>query len=148
MGLDDADLLALGEGAVEVSSVATDPAGNTDSDGTGFTLDTIKPDAPNIDSWETDTGKLGDDGVTYDNTLTLTVFGETGGTPRLYHDGTHLEGAAEAFTPPLFDPEAPEPEKGMVVITSAGSDAGYSWTEDSGVYTITTDELSTVSQVT
>ena len=32
-----------------VNSVATDPH-NTDSDGTGFTLDTIRPDAPSIDS--------------------------------------------------------------------------------------------------
>ena len=41
VGLGADDLVALGEGAVAVSSVATDPAGNTDSDGTGFTLDTI-----------------------------------------------------------------------------------------------------------
>ena len=34
VGLDAGDLEALGEGAVVVSSVATDPAGNTDSDGT------------------------------------------------------------------------------------------------------------------
>ena len=106
--------IALGEGAVVVSSVATDPAGNTDSDGTGFTLDTIFPDAPSIDSWATDTN-ITDDGVTYDNTLTVSVTGEPGGTPRLYVSGSHIE--------------------------SDGS-AGYSWTEDApGAYTVVTDEL-------
>ena len=141
VGLGADDLVALGEGAVAVSSVATDPAGNTDSDGTGFTLDTITPDAPSIDSWATDTN-ITDDGITSDNTLTLSVTGEPGGTPRLYVDGSHLEGAAQAITPLLFDPEAPEPEKGMVAITSIGDDAGYSWTEDApGVYTVSTDEL-------
>ena len=141
VGLDAADLVALGEGAVAVSSVATDPAGNTDNDGTGFTLDTITPDAPSIASWATDTN-ITDDGITSDNILTLSVTGEPGGTPRLYVDGTHLGGAAEAITPLLFDPEAPGPEKGMVAITSQGDNAGYSWTEDApGVYTVSTDEL-------
>ena len=90
VGLDAADLVALGEGAVAVSSVATDPAGNNDSDGTGFTLDTITPDAPSIDSWATDTN-ITDDGITSDNTLTLSVTGEPGGTPRLYVDNAHIE---------------------------------------------------------
>ena len=114
VGLDSDDLIALGEGAVVVNSVATDPAGNTDSDGTGFTLDTIVPDAPSIDSWATDTN-ITDDGVTYDNTLTVSVTGEPGGTPRLYVSGSHVE--------------------------SDGS-ADYTWTEDApGAYTIITDEL-------
>ena len=39
------------------------------------------PDAPSIDSWATDTN-ITDDGVTYDNTLTVSVTGEPGGTPR------------------------------------------------------------------
>ena len=82
VGLDAADLVALGEGAVAVSSVATDPAGNTDSDGTDFTLDTITPDAPSISSWATDTN-ITDDGITSDNTLMLSVTGEPGGAPRL-----------------------------------------------------------------
>ena len=114
VGLDSDDLIALGEGPVVVNSVATDPAGNTDSDGTGFTLDTIFPDAPSIDSWATDTN-IADDGVTYDNTLTVSVTGEPGGTPRLYVSGSHVE--------------------------SDGS-ADYTWTEDApGAYTIITDEL-------
>ena len=98
VGLDSDDLIALGEGTVVVSSVATDPAGNADSDGTGFTLDTIVPDAPSIDSWATDTN-ITDDGVTYDNTLTVSVTGERE-APRGSTSAVHMSSlTARRITP-------------------------------------------------
>ena len=91
ISLDAAQLAILGEGSVTVTADATDDAGNVSPTAdASFTLDTIAPDAPSIDSWATDSGKLDDDGITSDNTLTLTVTGESGGTPTLYVDGEVL----------------------------------------------------------
>ena len=111
ISLGAAQLAILGEGDVTVTADATDVAGNVSpTANASFTLDTITPDAPSIDSWATDTN-ITDDGVTSDNTLTLTVSGEPGGTPTLYVDG-------EAFGPGFTWTEDSE-----------------------GVYTVATDEL-------
>ena len=91
ISLGAAQLAILGEGDVTVTADATDDAGNVSpTANASFTLDTITPDAPSIDSWATDTN-ITDDGITSDNTLTLSVTGEPGGTPRLYVDNAHIE---------------------------------------------------------
>ena len=101
ISLDAAQLAILGEGDVSVTADATDDAGNVSpTANASFTLDTITPDAPSIDSWATDTN-ITDDGITSDNTLTLSVTGEPGGTPTLYVDGEVLTGGPSYS--PIFD---------------------------------------------
>ena len=71
-----------------MTSSATDIAGNTSQGAAvSFNLDTVDPGQPVIDSWAEDTN-INNDGVTYDDVLTLTVSGEPGGTPTVYLDGT------------------------------------------------------------
>ena len=150
----DQDLSGLADGSLTVNATVTDIAGNTAAASASFTLDTTAPEAPSIDSWSTDTN-ITDDGITSDNTLTLTVTGRHGdarakgvgdpiltaatsrrdhGTPRLYVDSAHIE--AQADTDNYLDGSH------LRLNDPSAGGTGYSWTEDApGVYTVATDEL-------
>ena len=67
---------ALANGAHSLTATATDAAGNTSaaSSALSVTIDTSAPVAPAIASFSTDSGTVGD-GITNDNTLTLTGSG-------------------------------------------------------------------------
>ena len=69
---------------------------NTSAASTALSLiiDTTAPVAPSIASFSTDTGTVGD-GVTSDNTLTLTGTAEANSTVKIY-DGATLLGSATA----------------------------------------------------
>jgi hypothetical protein len=106
---ENADTLSV-DTIVLNGSAPVDLAGNVMTDTTvptadlsvaGIEVDTTAPDAPSIESWATDAGVLADDGITSDNTLTLTVTGEPGGTPTLYVDGEVLAGGPSYS--PIFD---------------------------------------------
>ena len=58
------------------------------------TVDTVAPVAPTIASFSTDSGTVGD-GITNDNTLTLTGTAEANSTVKVY-DGATLLGTATA----------------------------------------------------
>ena len=62
--------------------------------GTSITIDTTAPVAPTIASFSTDSGVVGD-GITNDNTLTLTGTAEANATVKVY-DGATLLGSATA----------------------------------------------------
>ena len=68
---------ALANGAHSLTATATDAAGNTGaaSAALSVTIDTTAPVAPTITSFSTDSGMVGD-GITNDNTLTLTGTAE------------------------------------------------------------------------
>ena len=68
---------ALANGAHSLTATATDAAGNTSaaSAALSVTIDTTAPVAPSIASFSTDSGMVGD-GITNDNTLTLTGTAE------------------------------------------------------------------------
>ena len=68
---------ALANGAHSLTATATDAAGNTGvaSAALSVTIDTTAPVAPTIASFSTDSGTVGD-GITNDNTLTLTGTAE------------------------------------------------------------------------
>src|SRR5262249_38443188 len=87
---------ALTNGAHSFTATATDAAGNTGaaSSAIAVTIDTTAPTAPTIASFSTDSGTLGD-GITNDNTLTLTGTAEAGSTVKVY-DGATLLGSATA----------------------------------------------------
>ena len=84
---------ALTDGAHSLTATATDVAGNTSaaSSALSVTIDTAAPLAPTIASFSNDTGVAGD-GITNDNTLTLTGSAEANATVKVY-DGATLLGS-------------------------------------------------------
>ena len=87
---------ALSNGAHSLTATATDAAGNTGVASTALavTIDTTAPVAPTIASFSTDSGVVGD-GITNDNTLTLTGTAEANSTVKVY-DGATLLGTVAA----------------------------------------------------
>ena len=87
---------ALANGAHSLTATATDAAGNTGAASTALsvTIDTTAPAAPTIASFSTDSGTVGD-GITNDNTLTLTGTAEANATVKVY-DGATLLGSVAA----------------------------------------------------
>src|SRR6187399_1228711 len=87
---------ALANGAHSLTATATDEAGNTSaaSSALGITIDASAPATPAIGSYSTDSGTVGD-GITNDNTLTLTGSAEAYATVKVY-DGVTLLGSATA----------------------------------------------------
>src|SRR6185503_6988436 len=83
-------------GAHSLTATATDVAGNTSaaSAALNVTIDTSAPATPAIASYSTDSGTAGD-GITNDNTLTLTGSAEANATVKVY-DGVTLLGSATA----------------------------------------------------
>ena len=86
----------LTDGAHSFTATATDAAGNTSaaSAALSVTIDTGAPAAPAIASFSNDSGIAGD-GITNDNTLTLTGSAQANSTVRVY-DGATLLGTATA----------------------------------------------------
>ena len=81
---------ALSNGAHSLTVTATDTAGNTSvaSAALNLTIDTVAA-APVISLYSTDTGTVGD-GITRDNTLTLTGTAEANSTVSVYDGATLL----------------------------------------------------------
>ena len=84
---------ALTNGAHSLTATATDVAGNTSaaSSALSVTIDTTAPVTPAIAAFSTDSGTVGD-GITNDNTLTLTGSAEANATVKVY-DGATLLGS-------------------------------------------------------
>ena len=87
---------ALANGAHSLSATASDLAGNTSVSSTALTvtIDTAAPVGPTIASYSSDSNVAGD-GITNDNTLTLTGTAEANATVKVY-DGVTLLGSATA----------------------------------------------------
>src|SRR6185312_9989924 len=87
---------ALANGAHSLTATATDVAGNTSaaSGALSVTIDAAAPVVPSITAFSTDSGTAGD-GITNDNTLTLTGSAEANATVKVYA-GVTLLGSATA----------------------------------------------------
>src|SRR6185503_7996937 len=81
---------ALTNGGHSLSATATDVAGNTSAASSvmNVTVDTVAPVVPTIASYSTDSNVAGD-GITNDNTLTLTGTAEANATVKVF-DGVNL----------------------------------------------------------
>src|SRR4029079_593637 len=79
-----------------LNATATDVAGNTSaaSSTLSVTIDTVAPVSPTITSYSTDSNVVGD-GITNDNTLTLTGTAEANATVKVF-DGANLLGSVSA----------------------------------------------------
>src|SRR5260221_5626594 len=86
----------MANGAGSLTATATDAAGNTGvaSAALSVTIDTTAPVAPSIASFSTDSGTVGD-GLTNDNTLTLTGTAAANTTVKAF-DGATLLGSVSA----------------------------------------------------
>ena len=86
----------LADGVHNFTAVSTDLAGNVSAISTvlSVTIDTSAPVVPSIAAFSTDSGTAGD-GITNDNTLTLTGSAEANATVKVY-DGATLLGSATA----------------------------------------------------
>ena len=98
----------LPNGGHSLTATATDAAGNTGvaSSALNVTIDTAAPVAPSITSFSTDSGVVGD-GITNDNTLTLTGTAEAGSTVKVYDGATLLGSALASGTGPGAIPRRP-----------------------------------------
>jgi len=87
---------ALSNATHSLTATATDAAGNISAASTALsvTVDAAAPTAPAIASFSTDSGTVGD-GITNDNTLTLSGTAEANATVKVY-DGATLLGSATA----------------------------------------------------
>src|SRR5207247_3741 len=87
---------ALADATHSFTATASDAAGNASAASTALsvTVDTMAPGVPTISSFSTDSGTVGD-GITNDNTLTLTGTAAAGSTVNVY-DGATLLGTATA----------------------------------------------------
>jgi Ca2+-binding RTX toxin-like protein len=86
---------ALADGAHSVTATATDAVGTSGaSTALAVTIDTTAPGSPTISSFSNDTGLVGD-GITADNTLTLTGTAEANSTVKVF-DGTTQIGTVTA----------------------------------------------------
>src|SRR5439155_123955 len=86
----------LADATHSLTATASDAAGNMSaaSAALSVTVDTVAPSAPTISSYSTDSGTVGD-GITNDNTLTLTGTAAASSTVSIY-DGATLIGTATA----------------------------------------------------
>jgi hypothetical protein len=82
---------ALTDGLHSLTATATDVAGNTGGASTALnvTIDATAPGAPAIASYSTDSGTIGD-GITNDNTLTLTGTAGANSTVKLFDGATQI----------------------------------------------------------
>src|SRR4029078_567158 len=87
---------ALANGGHTLTATATDVAGNTSaaSSALSVTIDAAAPVVPSITAFSTDSGTAGD-GITNDNTLTLSGNAATNATVKVY-DGATLLGNVTA----------------------------------------------------
>ena len=86
---------ALSNGSHSLTATATNGSGTSPSSAARVvTVDTVAPTAPSINTFSTDTGTVGD-GITSDNTLTLTGAAAANSTVKVY-DGTTLLGTTTA----------------------------------------------------
>ena len=86
----------MANGTHSFTATATDAAGNTSaaSAAVSVTVDAAAPSSPAIAAFSSDSGTVGD-GITTDNTLTLTGTAEANSTVKVY-DGATLLGTVTA----------------------------------------------------
>ena len=130
---------ALANGTHSLTATATDMAGNTSvaSATLNVTIDTALPSAPAIASFSNDTGTVGD-GITADNTLTLTGTAEANSTVKVY-DGAALLGTATANGSGAWSYTTGTLANGSHSLTATATDAAGNTSAASAALTVTID---------
>ena len=138
---------ALANGGHSLTATATDAAGNTGIASTtlAVTIDTTAPAAPVIVSFSTDSGVVGD-GITNDNTLTLTGTAEAGSTIKVY-DGATLLGSAVASGTGAWSCTTAALASGGHSLTATATDAAGNTGVASSALAVTTDLSAPVARL-
>ena len=136
---------ALANGAHSLTATATDAAGNTGaaSAALSVTIDTTAPVAPSIASFSTDSGTVGD-GITNDNTLTLTGTAEANSTVKVY-DGATLLGSAAANGSGAWSYTTAALANGAHSLTATATDAAGNTSAASAALSVTIDTAAPVA---
>ena len=136
---------ALANGAHSLTATATDAAGNTGvaSAALAVTIDTTAPVAPSIASFSTDSGTVGD-GITNDNTLTLTGTAEANATVKVY-DGATLLGSAVANGSGAWSYTTAALANGAHSLTATATDAAGNTGVASAALAVTIDTTAPVA---
>ena len=136
---------ALANGAHSLTATATDAAGNTGaaSAALSVTIDTTAPVAPSIASFSTDSGTVGD-GITNDNTLTLTGTAEANSTVKVY-DGATLLGSATANGSGAWTYTTAALANGAHSLTATATDAAGNTGVASAALSVTVDTTAPVA---
>ena len=101
------------------------------------TVDTVAPAAPSIASFSTDSGAVGD-GITNDNTLTLTGTAEANSTVKVY-DGTALLGSVVTNGSGAWSYTTAALANGAHSMTATASDAAANTSAASAALAVTID---------
>ena len=136
---------ALANGAHSLTATATDAAGNTGaaSAALAVTIDTTAPVAPSITAFSTDSGTVGD-GITNDNTLTLTGTAEANSTVKVY-DGATLLGSAVANGSGAWSYTTAALTNGAHSLTATATDAAGNTGVASAALAVTIDTTAPVA---
>ena len=108
-----------------------------------MTIDTTAPVAPSITSFTTDSGTVGD-GITNDNTLTLTGTAEANATVKVY-DGATLLGSAVANGSGAWTYTTAALANGAHSLTATASDAAGNTSAASAALSVTIDTTAPVA---
>ena len=136
---------ALTNGAHSLTATATDVAGNTSAASTALsvTIDTAAPVVPSIASYSTDSGTVGD-GITNDNTLTLTGSAEANATVKVY-DGATLLGSATADGSGTWSYTTAALTNGAHSLTATATDVAGNTSAASAALSVTIDTSAPVT---
>ncbi len=136
---------ALANGAHSLTATATDAAGNTGtaSAALNVTIDTTAPVAPSIVSFSTDSGTVGD-GITNDNTLTLTGTAEANSTVKVF-DGATLLGSVSADGTGAWSYTTTALANGAHSLTATATDAAGNTGTASAALSVTVDTTAPVA---
>ena len=136
---------ALANGAHSLTATATDAAGNTGaaSAALSVTIDTAAPVAPSITSFTTDSGTVGD-GITNDNTLTLTGTAEANSTVKVF-DGATLLGSVVANGSGAWSYTTAALANGAHSLTATATDAAGNTGAASAALSVTIDTTAPVA---
>ncbi len=136
---------ALANGAHSLTATATDAAGNngTASAALSVTVDTTAPVAPSIASFSTDSGTVGD-GITNDNTLTLTGTAEANSTVKVF-DGATLLGSVSASGTGTWTYTTAALANGAHSLTATATDAAGNTGTASAALSVTVDTTAPIA---
>ncbi len=133
----------LASGAHTIVASETDTSGNTGTASLTFTLDTTAPVAPSIASFSTDSGTVGD-GITNDNTLTLTGTAEANSTVKVF-DGATLLGSVSADGTGAWTYTTAALANGAHSLTATATDAAGNTGTASAALSVTIDTTAPVA---
>jgi hypothetical protein len=133
----------IAEGTYPVTAVATDAAGNASGPSSVFTLtvDKTAPSAPPVSSISADTGSSGTDGITSDQTLTISGIGaEANSTITVYKGGVSIgPTTADGSGAWTFDYTGTMLTDGTYSFTATATDASGNTSSQGTAFNVTID---------